>query len=177
MSADPTNAAMFYNDATGKIWMRLGDVYDQAVNMRDDLDAIDTAWANAMWWWNQLKLSWVGKTPQEVEAFQAEIDKVQNEIFGTSKPNPDDPNKQLLDKPGLYQQVRELAFGAVQNYNWTDFGVSNMFTQISSDITGESYACGTGPDDKFVTIKPQDKPKQGELASDKTDPYITETFH
>jgi hypothetical protein len=172
MSADLND----YNSPASKIWIRLGDVYDQAVNMRDDLDAIDTAWANTMWWWNQLKLSWVGKTPKEVDDFQAEIDKVQNEIFGTSKPNPDDPNKPLLDKPGLYQQVRELAFGAVQNYNWTDFGVSNMFTQISSDITGVSYACGTGPDDKFVTISPQEKPKPGDLAPDKTDPYITEKF-
>src|SRR5438309_11611499 len=99
-----------------KISMRLGDVYDQVTNMKADLDWIETVWANTMYWWDQLKLSWAGTTPQEVEDFQKDIDKVRNEIFGTSKPDPSNPGQQILDRPGLYQQVREIALGAVQNY-------------------------------------------------------------
>jgi hypothetical protein len=164
-----------YNDASSKISMRLGDVYDQALNMGDDLDAIEAAWVDTMYRWSQLKLSWVGRTQQEVDDFQKAIDKVQNEIFGTSKPDPKDPKQQVLDQPGLYQQVREIAAGAVQNYNWTDFGVSTMFTQISSDITRMSYAVGDGPDGKLVTVVPEEETK-GKVP-DKTDPYISETFH
>jgi len=163
-----------YNSSESKISMLLGDVYDQAVNMYEDLNDIETAWANTMYWWGQLKLSWVGKTQAEVDTFQNSIDKVRNEIFGTSKPDPSNPNEQLLDRPGLYQQVREIAQGAVQNYNWTDFSVSNMFTKITADITGSSYAMGDGPDGNFVTITP-DAPQNGP-SPDKTDPYISETF-
>ena len=163
-----------YQDAANKISMQLGTVYDTAQEMRFRLQQINDAWEDTMRWWNQLKLSWVGKTPVEVDAFQKAIDKVTDEIFGTSKPDPNDASKQVLDQPGLYQQVREIAVGAVQNYGWTDCGVRNMFVQLSSDITGTYYILDN-PKNGCDFIHPDPKPTG--RAPDKTDPYITETFH
>jgi hypothetical protein len=81
----------------------------------------------------------------------------------------------VLDKPGLYQQVQELALGAVTNYDNTDFSVSRMFTQLTSNLDEKSYSMmGTGADGDFVSIEPEPEPKGD--APDKTKPPITEKF-
>jgi hypothetical protein len=165
-----------YNYPESKISINLKTVFDTAIDMIDDLSTIETKWGNAMYYWDRVNdgISWVGKTQKEVDEFQAQIVKVQNQIFGTNKENPDNPDKPILDKPGLYQQVRELALGATQNYDNTDFTVSRIFTQLLSNITDETYAMGTDANGDFVTIKPQ--PEQKGNAPDQTKPPISETF-
>ncbi len=162
-----------YDNFRNKISMRLGDVYFLAKNIRADLDIIDAMWVDTMNGWNQLKLGWAGKTQQELDVFQQGIDKVHREIFGTSKLDPDNPFMQVVDRPGLYQQVAAIASGAVQNYDWTEFGVKNMFLKVSANATGETYA-SFAPDG---TRLPGDiAPDPVDLPPDQTDPYISETF-
>jgi hypothetical protein len=163
-----------YNDQSSRIAIQLGEVYDQATNMQADLETIKHAWERTMFWWDQLKLAWVGKTQAEVDTFQQDIDKVCHEIFGTSKPDPKNPNNEILDKAGLYQLAGDVALGAVQTYHYADWDVANMFTHITADITGGAYGMGFGPNGQYVLIQ---KPKpDGTLEPDQTKPYISETF-
>lgn len=165
---------MAYDETSAKIKIMLGTVYDTADGMKASLDKIENAWSDCMTAWNDLKMSWVGKTKEEVEAFQLEIEKVQNMIFGSSK---DDPNKGgdelILDKPGLYQQVRGVAMGGTQNYYHTDQSVAAMFTQTRANIDGTTYTIpGVDADGNKIEVAPQ----SGGAVENMTDPPITETF-
>ena len=166
---------MGYNDAVSKISINLTDVYDEATKMQTDLDSIETTWSGTMKQWDRLHVSWAGDTQPLVEAFLADINKVQDQIFGTGKPkDPSNPaGEQVLDKPGLYQQVKGVAIGATQNYTWTDHGVANMFKQLSADTTDTAVA-GSAADGKGFTVNPS--PDQTGDAPGWTGKYISETF-
>src|SRR5215213_10989387 len=82
---------MGYNDAVSKISINLTDVYDEATKMQTDLDSIETTWSGTMKQWDRLNVSWAGDTQPLVEAFLADLNKVQDQIFGTGKPK--DPSK------------------------------------------------------------------------------------
>lgn len=165
-----------YDETNAKIKIMLGTVYDTADGMKASLDKIEGAWTECMTSWNDLKMSWVGKTKEEVDAFQVEMEKVQNMIFGSSK---DDPNKGgdelILDKPGLYQQVRGVGLGATQNYYHTDQSVAAMFRQTQSNIDDKTYTIpGVDADGNKITVSPQ-ADSSGPVEN-MTDPPISETF-
>jgi uncharacterized protein YukE len=164
-----------YNNASTIISMRPERVYLQARSMDDELDTLHDAWENIMQSWDRLKLSWTGKTQQEVDDFQKAIDKLHTEIFGTSKPDPKHPHQRVVDQPGLYQLVSEIAAGAAENVNSTDYSVQKMFLQLSSDITRESYLAEYNRHGEPVFVTPDPRPKGN--VPDQTDPYISETFH
>lgn len=165
---------MGYNDADSKIWINLTDVYDEATKMQTDLDNIEKEWTATMKQWDRLQVSWAGDTQVLVEAFIADLNKVQDQIFGTVKADPNKPGEQILDKRGLYQQVKGVAIGATQNYTWTDHGVANMFKRFSADTTGKAVTGSAGPDGTAETFNPS--PKQTGDAPGWTGKYISETF-
>ncbi|MER7277850.1 hypothetical protein ABT369_25755 [Dactylosporangium sp. NPDC000244] len=121
-----------YNHADGKISVSLHDLFDGAEGMKVDLEAIKLAWRDVMASWSMLQLSWIGRTKEEVEAFQEKISQVSGDIFGSSK------DGVTLDRPGLYQHLFGLAQGASQNYAATDISVAGMFTDFWAAITDES---------------------------------------
>jgi hypothetical protein len=93
--------------------------------------------------WNDLKLGWVGKTSDEVAAFNAEWKSAIIGLFGSG----DDHT------PGVFGQIGKAVFAAAFNYAGADDGVRKMFSQFLDGL-GDHDTPGDGNPDRHRNDPP-----------------------
>lgn len=99
---------------------------------------INTHMTNISNTWQSLKLSWVGQTQTEADAFNNEWLQAITEMFGDPKA---DPNSTATPPPGqaALGKIQSLVKGASANYANTEDSLCHNLLQFGDSLTGVAY--------------------------------------
>jgi hypothetical protein len=78
--------------------------------------------------WKNLTLSWIGPSADAAGELQAQLDKIQNRLFGTTATDG-------TYTPGVLEQMSSAASYAASVYSNVEETNTKMFTQFADDIT------------------------------------------
>ncbi len=109
------------------------------------LRSVSGAFQNIYNVWNGLKLSWIGDSADAAQQLQAELDRIQNRLFGMK----DDDTK-----PGVIEQMSSVAANASALYSNVEETNTKMFNDFADAITWKPLPDENAPADSSTSDKP-----------------------